>query len=208
MCQKVPGKGEACEDRCAEGLRCSSSDVCVELKQDGESCTGNVDCEDYRCVQGKCLDRKPLGAACQDNDECRGDDCLDGTCVLIVQCTPGGEGTLCTDSSQCQPGLACWGAKCIPEANSRGSCEDIGCAPGTYCETTDTPHCAPVKALGERCGDHDECGQGRCNHGFSSTEPMYTCILVPNGSWCLKDEDCASGECDANDHGRTEAAGP
>lgn len=150
--------GDACEfreypwsglDNCPAGAQCQDWD------RDGfgtckEFCDGDPD---YECSQPGAIPYvacQDCGCICEIScdprlDECEeGDGCYLGS--LIGQCAPDASGDLgafgdpCEFINACDPGLACIGAKAVPNCESGSGC----CAP--YCDIDD-----PVCPEGTQC---------------------------------------------------------
>jgi hypothetical protein len=107
----VPPKGYSCDK--ASGLRCdSSTEKCVALGKEGDSCTTSDACEKtLYCESGsmpKCAARKPVGSTCTFS-ECVTNAFCDNTSKTCVAKTPAGGA--CTTSSACEGG-SCVNGKC------------------------------------------------------------------------------------------------
>ena len=65
-CAPMPGLGEACDDNCADGLYCKSTQqaptgTCQTLEVDGAYCNVDDSCESDFCDdQGVCADKAPI----------------------------------------------------------------------------------------------------------------------------------------------------
>jgi len=82
VCGDLPGEGEACDQRCSEGLACGSQ-ACAPILGPGDPCEDGTgpSCTHSYCLDGTCHELLALGAQCTENAECKSGRCTDGVCV-------------------------------------------------------------------------------------------------------------------------------
>ena len=205
---------EACDDgNTSGGDGCSAA--C--LKENGETCTGDTQCESGICDNGTCEPANTCGngvvetgETCDDGNTTAGDGC-EATCKLS-------DGEQCTGDEQCDSEI-CHGGTCQPNnqcgnsvVESGEACDDGNTSGGDGCSAT----C--LKEDGETCTDDPECQSGICDNGIC--EPADVCgnsvvesgeacddgntvagdgcsatCLKEDGQPCDDDTQCQSGEC-------------
>ncbi len=106
--------------------------------------------------------------------------CVGGACVRAP-----GEGEECLGETFCDRGLYCdevserW--TCVRLGGIGEPCTDVKCVPGAYCNDLENL-CMPLKALGERCLDDEECASNRC--GLDACEQDARGIPTCSGPIC------------------------
>lgn len=143
---------------CGDGSRCSREQYCVEVREAGEPCDeAHPFCpRDYVCADDETgamscakVSLLPLGAACS-NRMIAVDGAL-GVCDSMNL-------EICRDGICQRPPAGYDGDACV-SVDLESTCN-----PGLYCEWG-TNICRPLKAVGETCGDANEC---QCVNGVCS----------------------------------------
>jgi hypothetical protein len=107
---------------CAGGFYCNSSDSCVPLRSNGQTCSSPLQCQSGNCADGYCCN-SDCGGACR---ACNLSG-SQGTCTLrpagatgSPSCSPylcSGSAsacpTSCNDSNDCATGFSCVGGSCL-----------------------------------------------------------------------------------------------
>lgn len=60
---------EGTDLQCSEKLYCSSEDVCIDRKLDGEVCVEDIECLGV-CMHDECVPKRKKGDSCIDSDDC------------------------------------------------------------------------------------------------------------------------------------------
>ena len=157
------------------------------LKGECETCHHDAQCMSLNCVMP--LDNGIVG-------QCAGrDGSVDG------------DGCLCAYDDDCSSGYCNWSLSCATKLDigEEGCTEDDDCN-NSYCRGTIPPYvCTALVAPGSLCFNDGDCSTQDC--GWESiTCPMCckgtvaptsapTRTPLPNGSTCVDDQDCASGQC-------------
>ena len=185
-CAAVPN--EMVECRCTDS---SSKPLCVAELEPGESCapTGN------------------FGLPCAPGSRCVGELSPDGvnTATCLV---PGNLGDACSPEPGCaEPNYCDITGHCVPgDANLGDACDSLQwsqCKPPNICSFSGV--CVPPAALGEPCdakedGSRSGCVPGAVCDGLSCVPPK------PDGEFCARDEECATGFCGLAGCGRSSPA--
>lgn len=194
----------------ADAGTCYTSQECVSGSCDRPSCN-------MACCVGTC---NPTVADAAIGQSCAAARCVDGAfcnasnvcAALLAANAP------CNDSDECQYGLFCPDATCVPSVNRGeacpdGICNDVGdrcstemsCVPlsgvGGYCEggsdcqipliCNPGSTCEAPPALGQAC--QDRCAAGAfCNNAGTCVAPQA------NGATCNSGDECASSYCNGN----------
>lgn len=169
---------------------CSSPGVCVARCRNDDSCEVGYRCDvpSGDCIPKKGLDRG-VGATCSSNDECNS-----GTCLTSY---PGGYCTSAcgTQFQACEPGSECYSFQ-GGAANCYFMCQDnSNCRAGYRCEQVasgdsgNRSYCVP-RCDANSCPDGKSCdaASGACVDGVISAQPV--------GTFCARNADCQSGQCD------------
>ena len=153
VARRVKALGERCADQgsmCMAGLVCGSAKVCAAPVTVGQSCGGDVDCDEG------------------------GNNVCAGTPAGRLCTARPALGVSCTDTA-CATGLACDSTTKLCREPQNGIVTGLGCAPVDSCEPGSTCRfaggwsaCLPELASGQACSDDAECaGVGSvCNHDF------------------------------------------
>jgi hypothetical protein len=180
-CQQLQPTGAACTglQQCLPPLTCGPHDsdsgafVCETLKEQGQGCTYDVECDRFNCLTMTC---RPG----HQNEEC----------AAYNKCDPG---LVCTGAAGCQPPLAV-DALCDPDY--------AACATGLACETTGLDDAGiPVGACHtiRNPTDGQPCFKLQCASGFwcqSTSSFSGTCHAPGNvGQTCAAGTagSCATG---------------
>lgn len=205
QCLALPSAGTAC----VMG-RCDASSFCVQ-GADGGVCQSRgpvgLKCgSDAQCAMGLVCDAKlglctpalvtEPGGACSDQQLCANGlacvrlsrDSATGTCQ-----SPQPAASTCSQSSDCQPHLACSKGSCVSRGGVGSPCSSsrdcgifLGCLEN---------ECARRPVIGESCSLLLPCLWGACSQlgadgGFVCSEPAGP------GARCGGDDACASGRCE------------
>lgn len=199
--------------------------VCDGDRCDGP-CLADSECaENEHCAAGLCVDKKENGQTCQAQGECSSANCVDGFCCDTScrgQCeacsVPGAEGTCsatlgapilprppcATDGSVC--GGSCGGLDregCVYPADET-SCGAASCSDGvataeTLCDSTGRCPAPVIVACDGLTCDGDACKascavEGDCVEGHRCVAGACVALLAL-GAACDGDAACASGVC-------------
>jgi hypothetical protein len=188
QCVQYPAGGEACDDRCDVGLRCTEG-RCVAQLLEGDSC-GLLE-EGLSCGPSLYCARDVEG----EPGICR----LNHAAKLGEPCGEPGvwwcEGDAACVVTQIVGEARQW--ECVAPSESGGECwsgEGDTCPPGEYCPTPAegevSARCMPLARQGERCPEYRECEHGTsCLFG-------NTCVKLGElGDACVVDADCYYGLC-------------
>ena len=92
------------DEECPSGYACY--DTLCQLISSFTPCSTNADCSYACCKNSLCRTLHQLMCSntnqCIYNSQCLGSCCYNFKCTLIANCAGLGEGSPCTDSSQCQ----------------------------------------------------------------------------------------------------------
>lgn len=166
ICKKLPGLGEACTAKCANGFcwegKCEPPPIgqpCDQYNEDIPPCPGELRCDGDREV---CLPRANQGSECDDTS-----DCAQGLfCENYRTCEPRrSAGAECNDDQECLEELHCSRDTytCVADLRLGESCDTSNdyCAPGFYCDS-DMRTCQRQGAGGAECSDNRACQSGVC----------------------------------------------
>jgi hypothetical protein len=133
----------------AAGARCQRSSECV---------SPSLACDGVGC-QATCVAAGVLGGPCFAGAERR---CAPGLrCDASSHCAAlGTVGVACALNRDCAPGLQCSAqGACEAGAPVGQSCPPLGtCGLDGYCDTSVSPNCQPIVALGGACQSSAQCG--------------------------------------------------
>ncbi|CAH1792088.1 unnamed protein product [Owenia fusiformis] len=185
--------GQTCENKCnVRWQKClddcppTTTETRCKLKDVGETCTKNYECEGL-CVKGKCKRPPKCGGSCKFSIECKHECwCNQGMCERMVDI-----GGCCKKNDECK-GLS----KCVPLGN--GTCEetcrvDNDClqyddGKNKYCTVggtagTQKGKCEMKHEKGYRCARSPECqGKMYCRNGQCQlAEEVVICSLNCHG---------------------------
>jgi uncharacterized protein (TIGR03382 family) len=231
--------GERCDDGrfCTTGERCDARGECTGS---GPSpCADELACTMEECIEARDFCQTNSPGACVIDEMCvpqgavhPSEPCLG--CQPEVNPTGWSElveGTICGDSScvdgalfvrACNEGGACIGrpgapcptGECEDETRCVGSCVDLGCPTGQWCNA-ETMVCEPARPSGERCSLAEQCLSGFCVDGVCCTsacdgtcercdDSPGACTSAPEGT--DPDDECSlacdgAGACEIPDGG-------
>lgn len=167
---------QTCDQTDASGR--SYPEACNDLVQGtvaaGGACAFSEECTSRRCDIPACT-----MACCQ------------GTCTGDAPPPPGGPGTACTLSSDCQSGTFCdftaTPTTCTLLKTAGATCQSTNeCAYGLGCAGTTTRTCKELPALGEPCPD------GVCRDAGNYCSSAGTCAKIGlSGASCTDSEECS-----------------
>jgi len=194
------GCGGGTEEDAGADLDAGGGASCVGV-DDGDSCGADMICFAESCVASRCGD----GFI----DSSRGETCDDGNDVAFDGCEPGSCRATCTDTAECDDGVACNGAE---------TCSDSVCAvgmmepDGTACTIADGEAgvCRTGACVVAGCGDgivgsDESCDDGNDVDGDGcESDCRFTCEVDPAApqTWYV---DC-DGDGYATDDALTEDA--
>lgn len=211
------GRPEQCEDGNCVNNYCCATPSCPE----GQRC-------DIPGHEGTCTPVGNPGAECDFDEQCDPPFCVDGFCCTSASCPasqfcntgtcapPAGPGNNCTANNQCNPPYCVNGTCCTQPA----------CPFGQRCDLPPPGMCRPLLGIGEPCTENAQCQANlSCTDGVCCTSencgPGRSCSVVghegvctnlptptptvtrtptplPNGSACMSDGQCVSGNCTDN----------
>jgi hypothetical protein len=167
-------------DDVVEDADCNGCKVWYGPKQRGDACSTLEesffdDCDQgLICVEGTCVD------PCETADE--GEPCLGVSC---------GDGLVCRTSFD--PDTEEVSSECVPAARLGESCMELSCEDELECDG-ETFECVAPPAEGEPC-EWVCAGDNWCD--TSSPDGEGVCRAPqPDGTACIADDECSSGECD------------
>jgi len=198
---------------CATGLYCINS-VCV-VDNNGAACSTKAPFTDFcypdvtayiagypgnespiSCVNGFCKYLGTPGDSCTQNSDCYAVPCSGGKCTGLSV------GALCNSTGQqehqqqCAFGFYCSFAKfpasCQQLASLNGSCQNVNCAPGLYCDsTTDLCVSSFTMPSGESCNSEDQCKVGYVCSNRRCTPATPSVIHCDNVNECVSGSSCS-----------------
>jgi len=187
VCMAKAQLSEACgptSDRdCANGLYCTSGNVCAALKDINSICADETECKTTYCHATICTMPPAKNEACGDNERCGGAlHCASNVCVEGK-----GENETCQTSDDCMESLVCADQKCTYldycAKPAVGQICQFGCADGAYCPMSSTDQvCNAYIAVNQACTSSDRCTDGNyCNSSSDTCQP-YAQAGDPCGS--------------------------
>jgi hypothetical protein len=215
LCTSLDGVSLDCEPgtTCGVGVGLGISGRCVAIKQQGESCSAQEECDDdlyCSLLDATCQLPRREGEVCVFADRedpspppetlllhCASDlscDPITNTCVARCQ-----SGAACTTDLECdeEQGLACILGRCgVPRAEGLPCVEDDDCEADLHCgfDIFDPAAlvCTGARPNNAACLAHDECASGFC--------PLQTLRCAPQvdvGSSCPSGDNaqCDGGAC-------------
>ena len=193
LCQTACSAGS-----CQPGYICSVGNVC--LKDQGQTCTGNTECNTGHCADGVCCETGCAGTC----EHCNGSGRL-GFCDPVTLGTdPDNE--CATDSiTTCGKTGNCSGARTCQLYPSGATCQYATCP--TYTSSLAAEHCNGIGTC--VAASPVDCGSFTCNPGTGicrvecvtaeDCAPGLSCAngqcLTSSGTSCSGDTDCATGFC-------------
>ncbi|MFC1703020.1 Dickkopf N-terminal cysteine-rich domain-containing protein, partial [Patescibacteria group bacterium] len=159
--QPQPVDGPCVEDGdCESGLVCGDQSLCeVPPQPEGGFCLSDSDCESgLICFGGACSQPQPEGEFCFVDGDCEeGLICVDAVCSLPPSDPE------CLEDIDCPNVEACEGGVCVPFQPEGGICsEDSDCLPGLEC-LNDICNQPPTPCESEDdCADDLVCWFGYC----------------------------------------------
>ncbi len=203
-----------CPDGFCDGLeKCGDANAGFECTADcglcsnGAICINSSDCQSGVCNAGFCIaGNLPNGSICTINAACASDVCNFGFCINGNLAA----GSPCTTSAACRSGLCqgglcedicgdgfCDGLEKCGDANAGLECNaDCGkCANGQICLSN--ADCQSNRCLAGICAAQTFCGDLSCNGNETCSSCVIDCgpCCTPNGSVCVLDAQCCSGDC-------------
>lgn len=186
-------------DECHAELSCNGSGACA-FKTLGAPCVDSEECQSSFCADGVCCNSGCAGEcqSCNSSGQCvsvvnaedagscddteHSGNCAQAPCACdsLGDCKSGG-GVACANSTNCASGQTCVDGVCC-STPCVGLCEacvasKTGAASGT---------CAPVR---DATDPDSECP------GTPTCDGARACHADPNGTFCTRDYQCASGYC-------------
>lgn len=174
-------RGNICTNGCATTTDCGPGTVmCIRGRCQLKACNVNFDCG----VNEACLENTSGDSFCVGNITCQGNcpgglKCIDGICR---QCSSPNDGNC--PFAACFRG-ACSG--CIPPAPG----EPEYCATGQTCNRL--AFCCPTQGQNQPCKVNTDCPS--TNPYCIASAGTCNCRLLPEGSFCVQNTDCANGSC-------------
>ncbi|MFH1642724.1 MAG: LamG-like jellyroll fold domain-containing protein [Nanoarchaeota archaeon] len=191
---------------CQNGFCCASGDCCSQATDCPSSYVIAPKCDSASTCQGTRVDRVCSGNECvsttvPDDSACTLST-LSDNCGLFIPVYCSGAVTqnddtaclsACTNDNQCDSNVHCDDGTCVLDVGNGESCDENSDCSSGHCQNDFCCASGDCCSQAIDCPDDENCRQITCNNNLCNCVPK-----LENGAGCIVDNDCISGNCDAD----------